>query len=238
MGTSSNTKREKSLRYQGGKARQAKRIVAALGTGEQYLEPFLGGGSVASLVVPSFEISILADSSEDLVLFWQACLDGWRPPAEMSRSEYDTLKIAEPSALRAWAGYVVSRNGKWFSGYGPTATGRDYVAESLRSLNKKLVGMDGGTIVHQSYEKFTPNQDWVVYCDPPYNGRESYSAVDPFDTGKFWAVMDQWVDDGATVFVSEYNAPSHWRALDTWERSATLDPKKTKKGIESLYTRK
>ena len=209
------------MRYLGGKARQAKKIKSAIldktDAREIYIEPFLGGGSVASLLVPEFSISYLSDLSEDLVLFWNAVQSGWCPPAELTKEDYITLKDGEPSALRAWAGFAGSYCGKWFGGYGPTAGERDYLEESLKSTLKKANGLEGAVITSKSYLDVVPTGGNVIYCDPPYADTTGYDATGSFDSDLFWETVYGWSEENH-VFISEYTAPEGWEILLLDER--------------------
>jgi DNA adenine methylase len=219
------------MRYLGGKHRQSKTIrtiIAELrGNRSRYLEPFMGGGSVFSAVAPDFEHATGADASESLAALWQAVLiDGWEPPAVMTRETWESERDStEQTALRAWAGYAASYNGKWFAGYGPSAAGRDYLAESARGIARKaarVVGHPDLSIMHADYAVHTVDASTVIYCDPPYEGTESYGAVDSFDHTAFWQTAQQWSETGALVLVHEYGAPDGWAAVHSRERVETM----------------
>lgn len=214
------------MRYLGGKARQAAwirgEILARRGDRQIYHEPFVGGGSVAATVAPHFTRVICSDVVPDLIELWKAVTSGWEPPAALSRDEYEALRTAPPSALRAWAGYAASYNGKWFAGYGPTASGRDYLAESKRAIAKKAAALREASFACTDYAYWKPGPLCVVYCDPPYADTEGYGAAGEFDHPSFWRRMDEWHDAGALVLVSEYTAPSHWHAVSSVERVETM----------------
>lgn len=219
------------MRYLGGKHRQSKTIraiISELRDGRtRYLEPFMGGGSVFSTVAPDFDHATGADASESLAALWQAVLiDQWRPPATMSRETWEAERVSTShTALRAWAGYAASYNGKWFAGYGPTAAGRDYLAESVRGIARKaarVVGHPDLNIVHADYAAHRVDAATVVYCDPPYAGTESYGAVDSFDHSAFWETAQRWSETGALVLVHEYKAPNGWAAVHSADRVETM----------------
>lgn len=231
------------MRYVGGKIRQARgieRVVQELrGDRGHYTEPFAGGCAVTAVVAPHFVQSTAGDMCLDLILFWRAVRGGWRPPAEMSREEYEALRLAEPSPLRAWAGFAASYNGKWWGGYGPQASGRDYLAESLRAVEKKAIGIAGVSFIHQDYAEAQVSADTVVYADPPYEGTLEYGATRSFDYSRFWRTMTEWVDLGAVVLVSEYTAPDGWRSVLNVQRVETMNHGGPSSGarVEGLWTR-
>ena len=220
------------MRYVGGKFRQAKatkEVILKLADGRQnYLEPFIGGGSVFAAVAPHFERAIGADLCPEVPAFWQAVRDGWVPPSTMTKETYLALKKSGgPTPMRAWAAFAASYNGKYFGGYGPTheASGRDYLGRSQRSTLKKAEGMTGPGVefMHSSYRDHVVDPSWVVYCDPPYAGTMSYSGAPRFDSQAFWSVCEVWSWFGALVLVHEYTAPDNWEPVLITERTETMN---------------
>ena len=216
------------MRYVGGKARTAKRIAAKVTSHDRPIlfEPFMGGASVSVECIPHFDCVILSDAHPDVIALWQAVASGWKPPAWVTKAEYEVLKKAEPSPERGFAGFAASYNGKYFGGYGPEAksAGRNYLEESRRSILKKapILADDKVFICLAPYDTWHPNELSVVYADPPYKGTTGYGGTDAFDTERFWTIMDEWVESGALVYVSEYEAPNHWMMVSEFQRNATL----------------
>lgn len=210
-------------RYLGGKSKHAKAIAEQiLATGKRaYLEPFLGSAAVAARVVPHMETATLADASEDLMLMWEALATGWEPPTEVSRDLYASLRDAEPSALRGFVGFHCSFGGKWYGGLA-SGGGRNYAAEAARSLKKTSAPIRRATLVRADYRTLSASvtPGTVVYADPPYAGTTAYGAVAPFDAGAFWQTMGEWAERGASVLVSEYEAPAPW--LPVWEKDVPV----------------
>lgn len=219
------------MRYVGGKVRQAKviadLIVERCSNDSSYWEPFIGGASVMSTVAPRLNQQQIfgSDICEDLILFWKAVQDGWVPPASVSQIEYDFLRTASPSPLRAWAGFAASYNGKWWGGYGPKAVGagRDYLSESQRSTLRKAKGLVGVSLSCHSYAECDPKPGDVVYCDPPYEGVLDYGAATGFDHKSFWKMMESWARNGVRVLVSEYTAPPGWVVVHSFRRVETMN---------------
>ena len=212
------------MRYMGGKSRIAKEITKVMlelsDKREVYVEPFLGGGAVAEHMCPHFEHKYLSDMHEDLMLMWQALLEGWEPPEVVTPAEYAELRHAEPSALRGFVGFGGSFGGKWFGGYakgGFQSNGepRNHQAESKRNLMKGAASMGGAKVSSAGYQTL-PNVPAapLIYCDPPYSDTTSYST-DSFDSAAFWAKAQAWAEQGADVFVSEYTAPEGWECVYT-----------------------
>lgn len=218
--------------YQGGKGRIAKAIAEIIlreGAGRStYVEPFLGSAATFAAVAPRFRQAIGADVHEDLVLMWLEVLDGWAPPESLSREEYDALRHAEPSALRAFAGFPCSFGGKWFDGYArDPKSDRNFARAASRSILRRAEGMRGASILRADYRTLARyiGPDTVVYADPPYADTRAYAGAGPFDSVEFWGVAEGWAEAGALVLVSEYAAPPGWREVWAVERhtSTALD---------------
>lgn len=216
------------MQYMGGKERQAKHVVQVI-KGHMightdYLEPFIGGGSIFSRVAPLFPgRAVGADSHPDLVLMWDALMCGWEPPAGITRQQYAELRNEEPSALRGFVGFGCSFGGKWFGGYASNKRGDDFCGAARRGVLRKSVGMRLGHVVRADYREFAPGPGTLVYCDPPYADTTRYSG-DCFDSAEFWRVMREWSANGASVLVSEYSAPIGVPAV--WERTAVKSLRK------------
>ena len=181
----------------------------------------MGGGAVLERVASTVSRPVGSDMHPDLVLMWQALLDGWVPPMTVSRELYYELKAAEPSPLRGFAGFGCSFGGRWFEGYA-TARGDDYCGQSRRAVLRKAEAMrDAGVrVVQRDYVDLDPGPGALIYCDPPYAGTTPYSELPPFDTAAFWSRAREWAAAGCVVLVSEYTAPDDVPCI--WERPAKV----------------
>lgn len=227
----------------GGKTRVAPQICAVMRAGSKgadtYVEPFMGGGSVAALMAPEFLTVHLSDANESLIMLWQEVIAGWKPPGHITKEQWRTLKDdPKPSAMKALAGFAASFGGKWFAGYA-SSPGRNYVAGSTRQLVKHASKFQHAEIRHLDYLKagafVGPNT--VVYCDPPYEGTTGYGAVGSFNTTQFWETMREWSMRGAKVYVSEYSAPADF--VPVWRLKVQVSLAKdgnTDVGTEQLFT--
>lgn len=232
------------MMYQGGKARLAKpiaeQIQARRGGRRRYLEPFLGGASVFSLVAPTFEQALGADVQTDLVLMWQAAADGWRAPETLTRQEYDTLRHDQaPSPMRAFAAYPCSYAGKRFGGYAVSpSVPRNYAKAGSRSIERtaQAMRMPHILISEMDYRLHKVDADTVVYCDPPYAGTLGYRSTDTFDHAEFWETMTVWAGLGALVLVSEYSAPAGWvPVLEMDRHTSTALDNAGSRAVDKLY---
>ncbi len=224
------------MQYTGGKSRIAKDIrrfiLDSTPKRERCLEPFMGGGGMTAELAPYFKEYVASDYHDELILMWKALQAGWEPPDSLSEERYNELKNATTaSPERTFAGYACSWGGSWFGTYAragekvEAANGGpvNYAARGRSSLLNLRQASKHVTFECRSYNLWQPDEGWVVYCDPPYAGTMGYKAAGEFDHDKFWSVMDEWVDRGATVFVSEYSAPEHWIKAKTITHLRTIN---------------
>lgn len=225
----------------GGKSRIAKRIAPFLIADgircHTYLEPFIGGGSVFAEVSSYFEIAVGADANPDLVMLWRELAAGWQPPSTLTHEEWKVLRDAEPSALRAFAGFGCSFGGRFFEGYAHPRPSHDYAGQAQRGLLRKAERMHASPEFHHvSYDTWSPSAGTLVYCDPPYDNTKSYSGIDRFDSGRFWKIAESWAEAGAMVFVSEYVAPEPWREVWSAPVQVSVGADKGRTAVERLFT--
>lgn len=213
------------MQYMGGKAKVARRLVAAVlqdtGLRGVWYEPFVGGGNVMEHAAPHFSRSVGSDAHPDLISMWRAVTEqGWMPPSELSRQEYQQLRSAPVSPLRGFAGFGASFGGKWFGGYGVSPRDGEVFRASQRSVTRQ------GSVFRTADTRFrlalfgelVPPDGSVVYCDPPYRGTTGYQ-VDGLDHAKFYAVLAEWASRGCAVYVSEYSEPIDVAYQVVWSRS-------------------
>ena len=231
------------MQYMGGKGRIAGDIAAVMRERidwtrkTDYLEPFVGGGWVLPHMVSGFSSVRIGDAHRDLIMLWSALREGWVPPDHVSKDEYDALRIAQPSPLRAFVGFGLSFGGKFFGGYASNARGDDFCGAAKRGLTKKTEAVKQADEIFQlPFWMWSVGPETVVYCDPPYANTTGYSQSGDWDPDWFWFIVQSWANQGAQVFVSEYSAPLGTPVL--WERevrsSLKKDDNKTT-AVERLY---
>lgn len=223
------------MRYFGGKARLAKEISGIINrySIKTYHEPFCGVFSVGSRVVAPKRMA--SDNHPDLILLLNAVRDGWSGPETISEEEYNNLKKAEPSPLRAFAGFGCSNSGKFFGGYARESSKRNFAANARASLSKLAPLIQGVEFSCQSYCDLDIDVD-LLYCDPPYTNTIGYTTG-VFNSEEFW----QWAREQSRrsiVLVSEYTAPS-WATV-LWQKSVKTDMNAKAGGkhmrVEKLFT--
>lgn len=230
------------MQYMGGKARIARRLVAAILADAPersiWFEPFVGGGNVMEHAAPHFIRSIGADVQPDLIMLWQHVADGGAVPAFVSREEYQALRQAEPSWLRGFAGFGASFGGKWWGGYGVSPRDGEVCRQSARTVTRQGAVFTRNRVefLPAAFGDVVPNAGAVVYCDPPYAGTTGYSTGG-FDHEKYYRTLIEWSETRA-VYASEYSIPEWVPARIVWshEKAMPLDrASNSRTATENLY---
>ena len=244
------------MRYVGGKSKIARKISAVMlekSKGRDlYIEPFVGGGSVANCMGNHFRLVRYSDAHKSLIMMWNKCLealvDGKEPtsylPDDATEDDYLHYRSSEDSAERGAVGFLASFGASWFGGFArgkkSDGTPRNYYLEGMRNINsnfEKMMGKRSTYFVVGGYKELWPELPTgsVVYCDPPYAGKKKYKTEE-FDHEEFW----QWVREnsarGVDIYVSEYTAPDDFVVI--WEQevhiSVSVNNNKPK-ATERLY---
>ena len=198
------------MKYLGGKSQIAIQIGRFINTvrkdRQPYWEPFVGGGWVLKEIrgAPIYA----SDVKYELIEMWKALQDGWVPPDVVSEELYAEAKNGNVDpALTAFIGFGCSWGGKWFGGYARDGRGRNYALGTKNSLLRKIHKMDDDITFFCADFMTTPppEENMVIYCDPPYANTTRYSMS--FDNDAFWNRCRWLVENGHTVVVSEYVAP-------------------------------
>ncbi len=239
------------MKYMGSKARFAKDILPIIlkdrkGDWQYYVEPFVGGANTIDKVGGN---RIGNDLNQYLISMWIALQNGWTPPTEVSKEDYQKVldnKEAHLDSFVGWVGFNCSYSGKFLSGYaGKTKTKigtvRDYQAEAHKNIAKQLPLLKDVYFKYGNYYDLEIPPESIIYCDPPYQGTSKYNKIDSFDHEKFWAWCDMMVDIGHTVFVSEYSAPKGWKCVWSKEVKSSLSANGRQGGnklsVEKLFTK-
>ena len=190
------------MRYQGGKSRIARKIVAEIRKlypqAEDIWEPFCGGGAVTKALAEAGFKVCASDSHPDLIMMWWAMCAGQSTVfADVTEEEYERLRNAPPSARRGFVGYGASFGGKWFGGFGRHSYASQPYHEAQRSIARLTIHRDNLTFTHADYRE-TPDAV-LCYCDKPYASTLDYKG-EPFYHDVFW----RWVARrSGPTFISE-----------------------------------
>ena len=107
-----------------------------------------------------------SDSFEPLTRLVAACREGWEPPDVVTEETYAAVR-GTGTPLEAFAGFCCSFGGKWYGGYAPDGSGRNYAMNGKRSLKKKLAALSGTSFSHRDYFWTEAKPGDTIYCDPP-----------------------------------------------------------------------
>lgn len=141
-----------------------------------------------------------------------------------------------------WIGWMASFNGRFFSGgysghnvIQKNGKSRDYITEQINNTLKQLPYLKGVEFHSGEYYNLKIPHNSIVYCDIPYKGTKQYETSKDFDYEKFY----QWCRDNKDnykIFISEYDMPSDFKCI--WQKEVTnsMNPTKTYKPIEKLFT--
>jgi len=233
------------MRYIGGKKRQSKIIANYImehkGNRNVYVEPFCGMCSVASRLTNEFDTIILADNNKHIVNLLKSLVDDTFVPyqwvsQEQTEKEHKKFKAMKDKGIEhpmmAFWGHGMSFAAKWF---GTLARSKDasgvkssksHVRNSNRGLlelQEKLKQIKNLTIVHSSYDELNIPNNSVVYCDPPYKGRNNmYGNVKQFDHNDYWDWVRQLSTDDRLVIATEYTIPDDFEIIHNWGDTAIL----------------
>jgi len=235
------------MKYMGSKARHSKEllpiILADRKPGQCYVEPFVGGANIIDKV-DGWRIA--NDYNPYLMAMWRAISEGWLPPRLVTEDMYKDLQISRPITPECgYIGFALSFGGKFFGGYRRDVAGTKGCLENMetqsrrsyQSMIKQAQSLIGVDFRNQSYLNLDIPDESLIYCDPPYAGTTGYKTGS-FDHMAFWQWCDQMHDAGHSVFVSEYNAPHHWRCV--WQKrvnNTLVKDTGSKTGTERLFTR-
>jgi len=211
-------------------------VLAARKPGQYYVEPFVGGANVMSHV-PTVEAEhgyatgprLGCDINRYMVALHTALAAGWQPPRDLKPQEYRLIKARPddfPPELVAFVATGVTFGSMWFGEYVKDGPGENRCRQSADSCLRDAPGLTGAEFRHWEFNSddmsafLKAHKPALVYCDPPYVNTTSYAGAkktikvgdslgaNTWKASKFWKWADALVDEGHSVFVSEYTGPS------------------------------
>jgi len=227
------------MKYMGSKLRIAKDILpimlAERKPDQWWVEPFVGGANIIDKVqgnrigadVNPYLISALIsirDFIEELP----------KNNREFTEEDYKKLRTSDTYKHKGYAGFAFSYGAKWLGGWSRNRRNRDYVNEAYNNALKQSPKLQGVKLICCDYQRLEIPPNSLIYCDPPYKGTTKYKAN--FNHEEFWEWCRNKANEGHTIFVSEYNAPSDFECLYSKEILSSLTKDTgSKKGIEKLF---
>lgn len=244
------------MKYMGSKNRIAKHILPIIlknrKPNQYYVEPFCGGCNTIDKVDGN---RLANDNNKYLIAMLNGVINNNNYPIKIDKTLYNLArdvfngKITNHNMsddLVGWIGFMGSANGRFFeggySGVSKTKIGsvRDYIAESIRNIEKQKPNLSGIKFTCLDYRDLPIPSDSVIYCDIPYKGTKQYSTSKDFNHLEFWQWCRYMYSLGHQVFVSEHSAPDDF--ICVWQQevkssiSANGKTGGSKKSIEKLFT--
>ena len=234
------------MQYVGGKQKSGGAQIAALVNKvakqkslPRYSEPFVGGLSVLRRIKGVERRA--SDSCEALITLYQEMQNGWVPPRDLSKEQWEAYK-KNPNPrdpLTAFAGFGCSMFGSWFEGYVKRykytkryVTGAEAAANSLTN---KMATCHDVRFLHADYRKMRPLD--INYCDPPYRGAKGYGAVEAWDADAYWEWCRDW-SRYCLIATSERQAPEDFRAVLSFSVQHRIATGTGKRREEHLWVHK
>jgi DNA adenine methylase len=181
-----------------------------------------------------------ADINEYLIALFVALQNGYVPPIEISKELYTDIKNNKskyPKELVGFVGFSVSFGGKWFNGYSAdNAKGKTYAERGSMNLQKQIKLLQNVEFNCCTYDKLHIPPNSIIYCDPPYENTTKYDFNKTFNHTDFWQWCRNKSDEGHTVYISEYNAPSDFNLIAEFKHSSCMNKSKHKQTIERLFS--
>ncbi len=223
------------MRRQGGKGRVRKPFADLLGRavelgGFRRVEDRCCGSLAVSRGlferVPSIQITAAVDLCPALIACLRAVKGGWDPPGELTPENYDLIAARctprSDNPMAAFALIFCSYGGKWAAGRiadddrwpghkseGASVSAAAKARRDLISLRPMLLGTQ---LMCGDYEAWWPEDDALIYVDPPFEGTEPYPEVAPFNSPRMRRVLAERSRRQA-VFVSEDHMTPDWREV-------------------------
>lgn len=230
--------------YMGSKAKYAKNIIPFIISqrkkNQHYVEPFCGGANVIDKITGN---RIANDINPYLIALFKAIQSGYIPPTSISENDYIYVRENKEKfspELVGFYGVAASYSAIFFGGYARgwdnKGNPRNYVLERQKNILAQKEGIMGIDFYNIDYRELPIPTNSIIYCDPPYKGTAKYKYMENFDYNVFYDWCEYKVEEGNTVYVSEYSAPNTWELL--WQKevcSSLTQDKGAKKSKERLY---
>jgi DNA adenine methylase len=224
------------MQYAGSKRRISRQLlnyILPLKGDRVWIEPFVGGCNLIDKV-QGYRIG--NDKNEYVIEMFKALQLGWDPPQSVTKEQYLHIKNNKELYSKSLVGFVginCSFGAKWFGGFAYDNSGRNYASEGYRNVKKQIANLIGVDLRSGDYQDLVIPSNSLIYCDPPYFNKASYSHKIHQDV--FWDWCRLQADKGHLVFVSECFAPDDFDCVLEIELRTKLDPAKISHRTEKLF---
>lgn len=219
------------LKWAGGKRALVPEIVKLLPDGfGDYYEPFLGGGAAFFALDSRIRRAHLSDVNADLMLTWQmlkknveaviaelethAARHGTAHYLSVRQEGHDWQDPVKLAARFIYLNrtcynglYRVNKAGRFNVPMGSYKNPNICDEDNLLAVAEVLKDT---TLHAQSFERITPKNGDLVYCDPPYDEAFAKYTDEGFDADAQTALRNtclKWVEKGAHVIISNSDTP-------------------------------
>lgn len=239
------------MKYMGSKARIAKDILPIMLDDEHdtFIDCFMGSGAVIGNVSKKYR-RIANDKNRYLVAMFKSLVNGKEFPRCIPRELYNDVRDCwhgkndkYQDDMVGWVGFMASFNGRFFDGgysghsvVGSNGKSRDYIKEQISNTRSELDKLMGVEFHDGDYRDLEIPEKSIIYCDIPYKDTKQYDVSRNFDYERFYSWCKEKAKEGHKVFISEYRMPDDFTCV--WQKQVTnsLNPTRTKRPIEKLFT--
>lgn len=237
--------------YQGSKNKFIDGILPVILDGWQdfsktryYVEPFCGSCSVLQHVKGN---RIANDKNKYLIAMWKSLVEGKPMPMTIPRELYNDVRDCVNGKnnnysddIIGWVGHMASFRGKFlgsYSGHNVITQGktRDYIKENIANIMEQIPYLKNTEFVSYDYKELPIPPNSLIYADPPYKNTAQYVFSKDFNHDEFYDWCKKMVNEGHTLFISEYNMPDDFECV--WHRdvACTMGTTITKQTMEKLF---
>jgi DNA adenine methylase len=230
------------MKYLGSKNRISKHILPIMLEHRKdrmcWVEPFVGGANMIDKV-EGWRIG--SDLNEYVIALLNEMTKPNFEAPEINEDKYNDIKTNQskhPKWIVGYAGTQLSFGATWFGSYRRDKQGkRNYCLEARNNVNKQSKNLIGASFKNFKYLELPIPNNSIIYCDPPYDTKATKGKYkDDFNHIEFWNWCRKKSNNGHTVFVSEYNAPTDFECIWQMEMSQRMNNNAdTSKTIEKLF---
>lgn len=219
--------------YYGGKKKIGKDIASVINqflkTSNQifqgYCEPFCGMLGVYKHIIPLFDHDpqfkfLAGDRNDELIILWKALQNGWNPPKNCTKEQYQRLKKSpRKSPKKSFIGHACSWGGIYFGSY---VDRKNYISPQLKNINNMKNIIERIDFKDGEFDQYSKLKKFIIYCDPPYQGaRNNYRKGTLYSTSFNHDKFYEWCRKMAKnnlVFVSGFKAPEDFEEIWSKEK--------------------